>query len=400
MPTGKSIENGETSCLMFDNVVQDVRAHVESVVSAKMGELEERLSNLLSGCAKEASVRDEADALKVLLAGVETRFREENAALFDAINEHTVATNAQTALLTTMCGEAKAMNEKLDVLCSHAGRLGHIERDVAAITKSVQGVANGTDTVSSFISGLNGHLDDIQLVFNDKANEIRKEEEEKRMAELKVQEEKRKAEEAARWKEEQEREAKRKAEATMRSSFSGNDSEVMTKGVNALKEWTGKARATIIYDSVVDEFTANRLFDKVKGKPNIAIVGFTSDGDVFGGFFSVAVTEQDGFFDPTIFAFSFESHERCETPQRFAVKKRRKCDAYVEFRKNDSREFVGFRVFGVGGFTLGNEKSKSYCRDLSSCFEGLKNTTLTGENNTGGWIGPYHCTRLVALQLE
>ena len=66
---------------MLGDVVQDVRAHVETVVSAKMGVLEERIFGLLSGCAKDASVRDESDALKVLLAGVETRFREEHAAL-------------------------------------------------------------------------------------------------------------------------------------------------------------------------------------------------------------------------------------------------------------------------------------------------------------------------------
>ena len=52
--------------------------------------------------------------------------------------------------------------------------------------------------------------------------------------------------------------------------------------INALKEWTGKARATVIFDSTIDEFTRDGLFDNVKAKPNIAIVGFTTDGDVFG----------------------------------------------------------------------------------------------------------------------
>ena len=51
---------------------------------------------LLSGCAKEASVRDGSDALKVLLAGIEMWFREQHAVLIDAINAHTAATNAKT----------------------------------------------------------------------------------------------------------------------------------------------------------------------------------------------------------------------------------------------------------------------------------------------------------------
>ena len=70
---------------------------------------------------------DECDALKVLLAGVETWLREERAALVEAINEHTAATKAQTALLEALCDEAKAMGETVDALCSHTGRLGNVE---------------------------------------------------------------------------------------------------------------------------------------------------------------------------------------------------------------------------------------------------------------------------------
>ena len=174
----------------------------------------------------------------------------------------------------------------------------------------------------------------------------------------------------------------------------------MERCVNALKEWTGKAKATIIYDSTVDEFTHDGLFTKVRGKPNIAVVGFTTDGDMFGGFYSVAVTKQKMFFhDLNIFVFSFESHGRCETPQRFNVKKRLKKKAYAHFRKNLSGGFVAFRVYGGGGFVLGNESSRSFCCDLSCGFEGLGDTTLTGKNS--GYEGPFHhCTRLLAIQLE
>ena len=180
------------------------------------------------------------------------------------------------------------------------------------------------------------------------------------------------------------------------------ENSVRGKGVNALKEWTGRARASTIHDSAVDEFTTDGLFEKVQGKRNIALVGFTTEGDVFGGFYSVAVTEQDiVFYDPNMFVFSFESHGRCETPQRFGVKEERKEKAYVRFFKNDNQGFVVF-WFGSCGFVLGDERSNSWCYSLSVAFEGLKNTTLTGQNNAGGWReGPnHHCTRLVAVQLE
>ena len=175
----------------------------------------------------------------------------------------------------------------------------------------------------------------------------------------------------------------------------------MADCVNALKEWTGKSRATIVFDSTVDEFTHDGLFVKVKGKHDIALVGFTTDGDVFGGFYSVAVMEQerDGFFwDRTIFIFSFESRGRCATPQRFDVKEglNRK---HVEFWKNDSYGFAMFWVDWTGGFWLGNESSNSFCSNMSRLFEGLEDTTLTGNANQSN--GSYHhCTRLVAVQLE
>ena len=147
----------------------------------------------------------------------------------------------------------------------------------------------------------------------------------------------------------------------------------MTERVQALMEWTGKESATIIFDSTTDEFTRRGFFDKIRGKPNIALVATTSEGDVFGGFYSVAVTRQDKYFyDPNNFAFSFESHGRCLTPQRFAVKEEYKDKAFVEFfRYNSIGGFAVFCVYGICGFYLGNEKSKSFFRNMSSGLEGI-----------------------------
>ena len=174
----------------------------------------------------------------------------------------------------------------------------------------------------------------------------------------------------------------------------------MERCVNALKQWTGKTMATTIYDSTVDEFTADGLFVKVKGKPNIALVGFTEDGDAFGGFYSVAVSEfSKTFLDPTIVVFSFESHGRCETPQRFVPKEGMKDCACVMFCMNDRDGFVRFGVFSAGGFWLGDESSKSFCQDLSFSFEELEDTTLTGKSGICVLRPFHHCTRLVAVQL-
>ena len=171
----------------------------------------------------------------------------------------------------------------------------------------------------------------------------------------------------------------------------------VTGYARVLKEWTGKTTASVLYDSTVDEFTDDGIFNNVKGKQNVAIIGFTTDGDVFGGFYSVAVMQQEQFFyDPDMFIFSFVSQGRCETPQKFSVKERTKQNACVKFYKNDSvMPFVGFDG-GAGWFYLGNEKSHTLCYDMSDGFEGVEDTTLTGKPNGG----KFTCCRLVAIELE
>ena len=101
--------------------------------------------------------------------------------------------------------------------------------------------------------------------------------------------------------------------------------------------------ATVVNDSTIDELTDGRVFVKVMGRGNIAFIGFTTDGEVFGVFNIFAVTKQNIlFFDPTMFAFSFESNGRCETLQRFVVKESLKDDASVQFWKDDNNRFVLF----------------------------------------------------------
>ena len=60
-----------------------------------------------------------------------------------------------------------------------------------------------------------------------------------------------------------------------------------------LKERTGKTFSTVVDLSKVDLFTHNGLFAKVGGQPNCALFGVSTNGDVFGAFYSVAETGQE-----------------------------------------------------------------------------------------------------------
>ena len=53
---------------------------------------------------------------------------------------------------------------------------------------------------------------------------------------------------------------------TPKSSFdTATQDIIMMNGVEALKEWTGKQRPLIVFDSTVDPFTDRYFFDAVWG---------------------------------------------------------------------------------------------------------------------------------------
>lgn len=113
----------------------------------------------------------------------------------------------------------------------------------------------------------------------------------------------------------------------------------------ALQEWTGKEFGKVVFDSSVDGFSIETLFDKARGKPNIMLIASTLAGDLFGVFYSVAATEHKQWsFDQKIFVFSLKSHGRCATPQRFVVKEKGRGDVSVQFWTSDNRGFVWFWV--------------------------------------------------------
>ena len=88
------------------------------------------------------------------------------------------------------------------------------------------------------------------------------------------------------------------------------------------------------------------------------------------------------------------------TPRQFVLKENVKSEASVLFRTNCRDGVVHFWVSGCGGFWLGDGRSDSFCHNVSCGFEGIDDTTLTGQ--TGCWEdGPHHhCARLVAVRLS
>ena len=161
-----------------------------------------------------------------------------------------------------------------------------------------------------------------------------------------------------------------------------------------LQGWAGGGSSRVLYDSDVDRFTTGGMFEKIKDRPHVAVVAFTTDGDVFGGCYSIALTKTISCLkDPTIFAFSFESHGRCKTPQRFPVKKFIQHKANIRYGNWVCDEFIAFKVFRDGyGFLLGNERTTCQVFEMAPVFEGVNDAALAGEGRE------FHCCRLIAVQ--
>ena len=171
----------------------------------------------------------------------------------------------------------------------------------------------------------------------------------------------------------------------------------MQMGLQALKGWTQKQNATIIFDSSYDPFVFNVFHERVMNVQDVAVVGFTSEGCVFGGFFHrpVGVVNVQ-VEDPHVFAFSFASRGACETPQQFVPPDvlQAVSPPGVRLMTNDSG-FIRFSVGGVQGFSLGNQQSKTSSSECSIGFRGMNDEILSGKPGKS----KYTCVRLVALRL-
>ena len=179
--------------------------------------------------------------------------------------------------------------------------------------------------------------------------------------------------------------------------------------VGTLKTWTGKARATTVYDTNEDEFTMEAFNRHALRRKNIAVVVTTSEGDVFGFYTAGPVVKQHvRAYDPEMFVFSLESHGRCMTPQRFFARANAKKDAFVEFCERVDysdevdEEYVtkDFAKFGTDGslndgvVSFGDDRLPIFDFGLDKGIEGVGVNALIGTS--------LRCTttRIVVIQFD
>ena len=164
--------------------------------------------------------------------------------------------------------------------------------------------------------------------------------------------------------------------------------------LDALTAWTARTSAALVFDTDTDGWD-HRKFNDVLRRPSNAVVAFTEQGDVFGAFVSVAVTETNRVLpDGGQFAFSLDSRWRCGVPRRWVLRDDRKdAGRDVEIDNPASNVFVAFGSDGHIVFVKG--RRTSYVGDPSGTYEGLGDDVLIGEARTH-----FTTARLVVVRLE
>ena len=168
----------------------------------------------------------------------------------------------------------------------------------------------------------------------------------------------------------------------------------LSQGFDALKVWTGKTNATIVYDSSSCEWDHNK-FNELLKTPSNAVIGITEDGDVFGGFVSVAIEKANHWLpDGSLFVFSLFCHWRCDVPQKWELLERRKnvTETVMIFDTTNS-SFIRFGSFGF--FFFGEGRNCSYIGRLDMCFEGSNSFAITGREDAR-----FTTNRLLIIHLE
>ena len=387
---------------MADNFVEEVKEIVEVVVSQKVGELKNDIIAPDTDYAKTADVDSKLEAMREAITSVEKRFQKEHDRLFQSIKNF--AQPAMPDIYTstrlhsfTPRGLCAPRASRLYTNTSHLCQMLYLCNEVTALSKTLDSVSSSVSTLAAKVDGITSDLATVKTRLDTVGPLV-----EQTHAIVMAEEEKHSAEEAAaRAARQRVEEARRLAEERVQAVYR-HDLEALAGQIQTLRRWTGREKAAIVYDSEVDAFTDDGIFAKLKNKPHIAVIGFTTDGDVFGGYYSVPVKEQnERYYDPSIFAFSFESRGRCRTPRRFPVVDGWKQSIFIKLWKNDSHGFVLFWVYNVGGFCMGNLASSSYCNNMSRAFQRMQDTTLTGDTSHVHVKGPYHhCMRLIAIQFE
>ena len=177
-----------------------------------------------------------------------------------------------------------------------------------------------------------------------------------------------------------------------------NYTHVIQQGLTYLGNLLDMKTALKIFDSEDDGFTVETFFTRIANKPNVVVVAYTDNENIFGGYFSEPLKMMDEtYYIPDMMAVSFQVRGRA-SPGAFSVLNDRRGHACVTVRSTGPEGFIRFDVSGYGGFCIGGPESHNHCFSLSKAFEGMSDATLTANESHEDRLY-FRTNRVVAFRL-
>ncbi|BFU26166.1 trichohyalin, putative [Entamoeba histolytica] len=163
--------------------------------------------------------------------------------------------------------------------------------------------------------------------------------------------------------------------------------------IKQIEEWTEKRINNILFDSDKDNWNKNKsVFDqRIMYKEHIIIIVEDEEGNKFGGYVNSKIDEDEWINDSKSFLFSLESNGRIDGMKKFDIEE----PGHAFYLHNQSNNWLF--VFGLDDIEVykENDKTLSYCKQLSFEYEGISNALCGNE-----WPNRFTTYRIIVIEMK
>ncbi|BFU18087.1 trichohyalin, putative [Entamoeba histolytica] len=145
-----------------------------------------------------------------------------------------------------------------------------------------------------------------------------------------------------------------------------------TKYIKQIEEWTNRKVGNILFDSDIDDWKVNTSVfgERIKNKEHIIIIIEDEDGNKFGGYVNSKIDEVGWIYDSNSFLFSLKSKGRMEGMMKFDIIQPQ--SAFCLFNQSNDCLFA-FGYYDDIVVFKENDKTRSYCKQRSFDYKGIRN---------------------------
>ncbi|EKE39577.1 hypothetical protein ENUP19_0055G0080 [Entamoeba nuttalli] len=167
--------------------------------------------------------------------------------------------------------------------------------------------------------------------------------------------------------------------------------------MNEMREWTGRIKMNIIFDSDIDDQNVVCFQRSLMNKPSLYIILFDEKGNIFGGYNRKSISRPGKRMeDKSHFIFSLESNERIDSPIRWFGRGDKPSTCFFLNRETNQIGRLCEIGFPDGFISVAKTTiSQSGCVNISNKYKGIDNDDLNNTNNE-----VFKLIRILVVQME